>query len=427
MAGKKSPDMWKNVPSPFCGIGTDDLGIQVKGDTVTVVENGCAVNTPAFEQPLGDTKVLVNGKPASLEKAVGQAANILNDANLPLIGGVATDVNGVRATLSLADLCRAVVDNMNSTAAMRNILAVQSSGFMNTTLAEVKNRADLLVVVGCDLEPLFPRFFERYIWNKESMFIDDTTKREVVFLGQAPTGTATTSPCDRDPQVLACNKEDLPEVLAVLRALIQKKPITAERVGGIETTSIKVLAEKLLNAKYGVIAWAAGALDFSNAELTVQMMSDMIKEINQTTRCAGLPLGGKEGDQTANQVCGWITGYPVRTSYARGFPQYDPFLNSTDHLLNSGEADALLWISAFNNARTPPITDIPTIVVGRSGMSFDKQPDIYIPVGTPGIDHSGHAYRTDNVVALRLQKIRDTKLPSTAEVLNAIEQALLGI
>ncbi len=424
MAETKSPNIWKNVPSPFCGIGTDDLGIQVKGDTVTVVENGCAVNTPAFEQPLGNMKALVKGKPTSLEKAVAVAANLLKDTNLPLIGGLATDVNGVRAALALADQCGAVVDNMNSTAAMRNILATQSSGFMNTTLAEVKNRSDLLVVVGCDLEPLFPRFFERYIWNKESMFIDDTTKREVVYLGEAPTGTATTSPCDRDPQVLACQKENLPEVVAVLRALIQKKPITAEQVGGIETNSIKVLADKLLNAQYGVIAWAAGALDFSNAELTVQMLSDMIKEINQTTRCSGLPLGGKEGDQTANQVCGWITGYPVRTSYARGFPQYDPFLNSTNHLLSNDETDALLWVSAFNNTQTPPITDIPTIVVGRSGMCFDKQPDIYIPVGTPGIDHSGHAYRTDNVVALRLQKIRDTKLPSTAEVLSAIEQAL---
>jgi hypothetical protein len=49
-------------------------------------------------------------------------------------------------------------------------------------------------------------------------------------------------------------------------------------------------------------------------------------------------------------------------------------------------------------------------------MVFDKQPDVFIPVGTPGIDHAGHAYRLDNVVAIRLKKLRESGLPSTADV-----------
>jgi formylmethanofuran dehydrogenase subunit B len=57
-------------------------------------------------------------------------------------------------------------------------------------------------------------------------------------------------------------------------------------------------------------------------------------------------------------------------------------------------------------------------------MTFEKEPDVFIPVGTPGIDHTGHAYRLDNVVAIRLKKLRDSNLPSTATVLNAIEQHL---
>ena len=43
------------VPSPFCGIGTDDLTIRVDGVSLKVIENGCAVNTPAFEQAITDT------------------------------------------------------------------------------------------------------------------------------------------------------------------------------------------------------------------------------------------------------------------------------------------------------------------------------------------------------------------------------------
>jgi formylmethanofuran dehydrogenase subunit B len=47
------------VPSPFCGIGTDDLTIRVDGILLKVIENGCAVNTPAFEQPITDTSARV--------------------------------------------------------------------------------------------------------------------------------------------------------------------------------------------------------------------------------------------------------------------------------------------------------------------------------------------------------------------------------
>lgn len=413
------------VPSPFCGIGTDDLTIRVEGLSLKVIENGCAVNTPAFEQAITDIRPRVNGQEVDLDVAIKSAAALLKDTHLPVIGGCATDVNGMRGLLALADRTGAVVDNMNFTGARNNFLALQDSGWMNTTLAEVKNRCDLLVVIGTDLEAFAPRFYERYIWNKEAMFVEDTSSREIIYLGKAPSGSASTSPSGKQAQILACETQDLPEVVAVLRALVKGQPITAKAVCGIAVSDLQDIADKFKAAKYSVVTWAAGALAYPQAELTVQQLSEMIKDINnQNTRCSGLPLAGKEGDQTANQVCGWTTGYPARMRFSAGYPEYDPFLNDTNLLLANGEADALVWVQAFNSKSVPPEVSLPTIVVGRSGMVFTKEPDVFIPVGTPGIDHVGHAYRMDNVVAIRLKKLRDSGLPSTAEVLNAIEQAL---
>ena len=410
------------VPSPFCGIGTDDLSIQVDGNTLKVIANGCAVNTPLFEQPMTDTSPRVDGKEVSLEAAVAKAAALLKVTKLPVIGGCATDVNGMRGLLALADRVGAVIDNMNFVGARNNFLTLQDSGWMNTTLAEVKNRCDLLLIVGTDLEAFAPRFFERYLWS-EAMFVEDTSQRQVIYLGKAPSGDASTSPNGNKAKVLECSTTDLPEVIAVLRALVKKQPIRAESVAGIAVSELQAIADQFKAAQYGVVTWAAGALNYSQAELTVQTLSEMIKDLNdQNVRCSGLPLAGKEGDQTANQVCGWTTGYPARTRFSRGYPEYDPFLNDSRQLLADGEADALVWVQAFNVVSVPPLTDLPTIVVGRSGMVFEKEPDVFIPVGTPGIDHAGHAYRMDNVVAIRLKKLRDSGLPSTADVLNAIEQ-----
>jgi hypothetical protein len=97
------------VPSPFCGIGTDDLSIQVDGVTLKVLANGCAVNTPMFEQAITDTSPRVAGQAVSLQEAVAKAASLLKDTQLPVIGGCSTDVNGMRGLLALADRIGAVV------------------------------------------------------------------------------------------------------------------------------------------------------------------------------------------------------------------------------------------------------------------------------------------------------------------------------
>ena len=413
------------VPSPFCGVGTDDLTVQVDGLSVKVIANGCAVNTPAFEQAITDTEARINGEAVPLALAVAKAADLLRASNQPVIGGCATDVNGMRGVMAVADKAGAVVDNMNFTGARRNFLALQDTGWMNTTLAEIKNRCDYLLVVNVDLEGFSPRFFEQYLWNKESMFLDDTSNREIVYLGTAPSGNASTSPAGTKAKVLECADADLPEVMEVLRALVKNKKIVAESVGGIAISELRTIAEQLKAAKYSVVTWAAGAFNFEQAELTVQMLSEMVKDLNtMDTRSSGFPLGGKEGDQTANQVCGWTSAYPARAKFSAGHPEYDPFLFDSNVMLANGEADSLCWVQSFNSSAVPPKTDVPTIVVARSGMVFEKEPDVFIPVGTPGIDHTGHAYRLDNVVAIRLKKLRDSGLPTTADVLNAIEQAL---
>jgi formylmethanofuran dehydrogenase subunit B len=295
---------------------------------------------------------------------------------------------------------------------------------MVTTLTEIRNRVDVLLVVGSDIEADYPRFYERMVWNKESMFNQDIESRDVVYLGKAPSGDASTSPQGKKAKVLPCSDADLPEVMSVLRALVKGKGIQAEQVGGIAVSDLTELANQLKQAQYSVVIWAAGDLEFDHAEVTVQTLCEMVKDLNLDTRSSGFPLGGKEGGITANQVAAWQTGYPMRTNFSRGYPDYDPYLSDTKRMLVNDEVDTLLWISSYNTDRTPPTSNAKTIVLGRSGMTFEQEPEVFIPVGTPGIDHDGRTFRTDTVVSVPLRKLRDSGLPSTSDVLTAVEQAL---
>jgi len=416
--------IYHDVASPFCGIASDDLVVQVEGNTVTVTENGDAITKAGFETPLTDLTPRINGTEATFEQAVSHIAKLLKNSKQPLIAGLGTDLNGARAAMALADKSQATVDSQFSDAAFRNILVLQDTGYMTTTLTEVRNRVDVLVVVGTDIESSFPRFYERMVWPPESMFGQDIESREVIYLGATPSGDASTSPAGKKAQIIPCDKADLPEVISVLRALLKGKVVQAESVAGIKIADLQVLADKLNAAKYSVVTWSGSQLDIEHAEVTIQNICEMIKEINLTTRSNGLPLGGKEGDTTVNAVSSWQSGYPMRTSFNRNAPDYDPYLNRGQRMLDDGEVDMLLWVSSFNTETTPPQTNAPTIVLGRSGMTFDNEPEVFIPVGVPGIDHVGRTFRCDSVVSVPLKKLRNSGLPSTFDVLTAVEQAL---
>lgn len=414
------------VTCPGCGLLCDDLLIKRDVESkLQVAAKGCAKSIAFFERPQETNSPRIAGQPADLQSAIEKAAAILRNANQPLIAGLGTEVYGMRAIMGVADRAGATLDHMNSNGTIRNTLVVQNSGWQVCTLTEVRNRVDLLLIVGTDIVSLFPRFFERNVWNTESMFGQETASREVVYLGGRNIDTAPgISPKGAQPTVLPCDLERLPEVTAALRALVAGKKLLAQEVAGIAVSDLEKLAARLHAAKYSVVAWSAAALNFPHAELSVQNITELVVNLNNTTRSSGLPLGGSEGDMSANQVSTWISGYPVRNSFMRTYPEYDPYHFSAAQLIATGEADALLWVSTFNPEHLPPPIQAPTIIIGQANMKPAIEPDVFIPVGTPGIDHKGTMFRSDNVVTLPLSKLRESSLPSLSEVFTAIQAAL---
>ena len=97
-------------------------------------------------------KAWIDGRPAGLEDALGQAAKLLAASRCALVTGLGTDIAGARAAIELADRIGAVVDHMNSDALLRDLAVVREAGLIVTTANEARLRADLLVLVGQCLE-----------------------------------------------------------------------------------------------------------------------------------------------------------------------------------------------------------------------------------------------------------------------------------
>ena len=407
-----------DVACPFCGLACDDLKIDASDGQAKVMANGCQRSVVLFRAPslCGADQPSVDGRPTSLDDALTRAATILTAANQPVFSGFGADVAGVRAALQLADRVGAIIDHMNR-GLSRNVAVLQDSGWVATTFAEVQNRADLVIIAGTDITRHFPRFFERLLGSRESMLSASVPPREIIYLGVKPDAAAT--PAGR---FIACS--NLGEAFGAMRAVLAGWPLQASEAGGIPLAELIGLLQRMRGASYGVLVWVAGDLDYPHAELTIQSMANLVSDLNDHTRFAVLPIGGNDADMTANQVALWQTGFPMRTGFGSGVPIHDAQHFTCERVLASGEADALLWISAFDATRLPPPTSVATIVVGRAGMLFEKPAAVYIPIATPGIHHAGHFFRGDNVVAVRLRKLVDSPLPTVAAVLAQIESRL---
>jgi formylmethanofuran dehydrogenase subunit B len=414
------------VTCPGCGLLCDDVAVAARDGQLHVAENGCARSAAFFRQANArPTPPRVDGQPAEPASAIGKTAELLRASRQPLIGGLGTEVYGMRSVLELAELTGATLDHMNAEAAMRNVLALQNSGWQVATLTEVRNRADLVLIIGGDIVSRFPRFFERVVWNNESMFGQDTAARQIIYLGGPDMDTsAGVSPRGMKPTTIPCANRDLPAVIAALLALSLGKSLHVDEVAGVPVADLQHLAARLDTAKYSVVVWSAADFDFPHADLAIHKLTELIAHFNRSTRCSGLPLAGNDGDITANQVSSWIGGYPVRNSYRRGYPEYDPCRFATARLMHEGEADALVWISSFDPQRLPPETGIPTIVIGHPGMQFKREPEVFIPVGIPGVDHAGIMFRSDSVVSLPLTQLRQSALPSLRQVVDDIRSQL---
>ncbi|MGI8853978.1 MAG: formylmethanofuran dehydrogenase [Methyloceanibacter sp.] len=423
-SGRATTEIYENVPDPFCGMLSDDLVVERTDKGLKILKHGDEVSRAGFERKLPKASPAIKGKPVELSQAIAEATRLIGKAALPLYGGLATDVEGMRAVLALAEASGGIVDHALSEALYRNLKILQTTGWTTSTLTETRNRADLIVIAGSDIARFNPRFFERIASPPDSMFDVTAKKRTIVFIGKGLDRALAKDSRIGEVVTLPCKLEDAGEVVGALRARLRGFRIKSRKIAGASLADIDALAERCRQAKYGVVVWAPPSLDYPHAEFAIDQFAGLVKDLNQTTRFAGLSLGGGEGITTAGAVCSWQSGYPLRVSFLSGAPDYDPYRYAIRRMLADSEGDALVWTASFSPNLAPPKTKLPTIVLGTPGLKLAHTPAVFIPVGTPGVDHAGRLLRVDNVVSLPLKDLGRAALPRAADILAAIEAAL---
>src|SRR6516225_2855313 len=317
------------------------------------------------------------GKPTTLDAAIAEAAELIGASRKVLIAGLGTDVAGARAAISLAQRTGAIVDHMNSEGVLRDLDVMRSSGVMMTTPTECHTRADTLLLAGP---------------------IRGAARNELL------------------QHVIGSEQDDLPRLLAALRA-----QITGRTTGkaSVSAKRLRQVAATLKQTRFGTAIWSGAELH----PLVIEMLCGVVNDLNATTRFSGLPLAPEDDAIGVLHVCGWMTGFPMRTSFGRGFSHHDPWLFDSRRLVSSGEVDCIVWISAYRSEAPPWRRGPPTIALTAQGTAFHTPAQVHINVGCPGIDHSGVQHLAATGTLSARAAARPTATISVADAIARISAA----
>ncbi len=351
----------------------------------------------------------LDGKAIAIEDAYGQAAQILSGARFPLVAGLGADIAGARAAILLAERLRGAFDHLASRDMLADLDVKRSFGMFTTTPNEARLRADCVVLVGAGLTQSWPGMLERLaLGQTPRRGAQAHQPRKVIWLGPDRTEAGAIS----GAKVIPASAHEISGVLAAWRARFGGRPVA------LDPDKVKLIdgvVETLKSARFGCFVWAASGLD----PLAIEMMQSLVIDLNATTRFTGVHIGGRSGASGVTQTAGWMTGFPPRTGFGRGYPEHDPWRFEASRLVDSGEADAALWISAFDG-EPPPWSrgDIPLVTLAPAGAAPSR--GLYIEVGQPGVTHDAVLMAQETGGMTLRQASAPSNAPSVAEVVEAI-------
>ncbi|MGF3522439.1 MAG: formylmethanofuran dehydrogenase subunit B [Candidatus Bathyarchaeia archaeon] len=448
------------VTCPICGCLCDDIEVTVVNNEVVKVKNGCAVCEAKYmgyksEHRIRQPLIRKDGKlvPVSMDEAIHKAAEILANANYPVLyGWSSTSCEAQRVGVELAEEVGGVLDNTAVVCHGPSLMGTQEVGIPTSTLGQIRHRADLIIYWGCDPWSAHPRHLERYTTFTEGRFEDSEWKSYInkvkavagkkkllsaqrVDPHKKPHETVAESMVfNKPPETLQKEGRKLIvvdvrksmtaemadyfiqvqpgkdyELMQAIRALIKDEELDVEQVAGVSVEYLREVVDALVNCKFGVIFFGMGLTQSAGKFRNIEVAISLIRDLNMRTKFLIMPMRGHFNVSGANIVSAWQTGYAFGVDFSLGYPRYNPGETTSMDVLLRGESDATLVIAADPGATFPKkaiqhMVKHPLIVIDPHLNATAMLGDVVIPSAFVGIEVGGTAYRMDNV-PLPLKKV----------------------
>ncbi|CAH2404405.1 tungsten formylmethanofuran dehydrogenase [Mesorhizobium ventifaucium] len=351
----------------------------------------------------------IGNRETLVERAAAHAAALLGSSRCPVFS-LDTDIHGTRAAIALAERVGAAYDHADGAAVSREAALFTDKGAMTVAPGEARRRADVVVVVG-----ELPQIHHQFVGELSATVPDLSTpdlsarnQREIFLIGSNEMSAPRLSN-GRIATLLSCGEASLGATLAALRAQWRGRQ-TSRPVSNFDD-----FAKALEAAHFPVFLFSGDATE----GLALEMLQGLVTDLNRKSRASGLHLPASENGWGSALASTWMTGFPLRTGFARGFPEFDPWRYDVARMIAAGEADLHLRISSSIVQPQKKRNRMALIALAKTQEPVAGAA-VTIAIGEAGVDHQAVVYSSRTGSLRSVDARAASELPSAATVIRLV-------
>ena len=427
------------VPCSGCSLLCDDILIRSDGLFIEEVFGACQKGKERFEQVSSKNRILTpltrtNGElsKTSWEDALENTVEIIKNSSKPLLYGFSNvsceaQLNGIE----LAKIIDGFIDS-NAIICQGKVLNLSNeTGITLTSITEIINKADLLILWGANAAESIPRLLNKTLFSRGKFRM---TGREIkTLINIDPVKTASFNVMGvRDLALQIEPNKDLDLIRILIEECCTADSIPSKGVAGLDKDDLKRLLLHLTGAEYGVIFVGQGLLQPKTEEINlIKEFLELIQMINlkqERGRISLVLLGGHFNMAGFDHVS-------LATYGKNGSLQFkdNELIETQDTIISkivNDDFDCSIIVGTDPISHLPvhlskKLCTKPLIIIDNKKSATSQVADIVLPTAITGIEAGGLAYRLDQV-PIELKKIVNppSKIPSDDELLKQIIEKL---
>lgn len=405
-----------------CALLCDDIDVGLENGKVAKVHTACRKGFAFMKGCSNPLECTVDGKKTDVDSAIREAADILRNAERPLIFGHANSSSGAqKKAIGIARKINGYIDDTSSFCQGPMVEAILEGKLKTCTLDDVRHKADVIVYWGADPANSHPRHMSRYSYfprgkERQRGWEEDRT---AICIDVRKSDTAEI--CGENGLYQIPVKGDVEFMDALVSALSGKIPKTSY---DFDKKRLLELANLLKKAKFGVIFAGLGMVYALDDREPLYRLMDKLSSVSNFHL---VPMAGHYNMRGFNQNLFEETGYINRVKFNGAEILHGPEYSVVE-ALRQKVVDAALVIGADPLTSLPRsvvryLEEIPLITIDPCQTLTSVKAKVTIPCALVGVESGGTALRMDGV-EIELKQIVETDRLSDEEVMTRISEAI---
>lgn len=431
----------KRVTCSGCSLLCDDVIVSSDGLCINEVLGACLKGKERFDQVTAKNRIInpqikKNGEleKVSFNEALIKAVNIIKNSSKPLLYGFSTvSCEAQLKGIELAKVINGFIDS-NSVICQGKVLnKSKETGITLTTITEIINKADLLILWGANAAESIPRLLNKVLFSRGKFRMTGREIKTLIVIDPVKTASfGVMGVRDIALQIETGKDIDLIRVLKEECCNVDSIPDTG--VAGIDKDDLKRLLLHLTGAENGVIFIGQGLLKPRTGEDVVKELLELVQLINvkqQKGRMSVIMLGGHYNMAGFDHVALSTFGKNHSLQFSN-----NSLIETSETIVSKIEKEDFDCsiivgtdpVSHFPSILSKKLMKQPLILIDNKQSATSYVADIIFPSAITGIECGGLAYRIDHV-PIELKKILNspTNVDNDEKILNKISNALRGV